>query len=466
LGPDSYGLYTAVLTYVGVFALVFNLGFEDLLNAKIPQNLEDKERISFIFSSFSLLRVAILLFGGITLYFLSEPIASIIGDPAAAHYLRISIPFFFFANLKTLFLYFFTGLFRFGTLAVGKAFASIAQVLGVIIVFNAGWGIEGLIYLLAIINVVLIALYFVFSYRHLSLKPFRKPDWGLFRSSLLFGLAVWVINLANFGLGKQSDIILMGIFDRPNSDIGFYQTAFGFCNTLNTLALGGFFGLSLTTLAAAFMKGKRVLGKAWAIFIKVISFTVSPGLLFTIILAKPIIIGLFGEEYAPAIVPYQVFASIMLAARYLGGKSHLVALYAAGREKIGFVTRLVIGSVNIGLNLILIPKWGALGALIGTGTSEVFMSLAEMIAVSRITGTRFPIKFQSILLVCSLLASIPLFFIKIESLLLTAILGILYYLLTIALLWLFKPLSQEDIETVSSVNSSLAKAAALFAKKG
>ncbi|MCP4231367.1 MAG: oligosaccharide flippase family protein, partial [bacterium] len=135
LGPDLYGLYTAVLTYVGLFALVFSLGFEDLLNAKIPQDLENKERISFLFSSFSLLRVAILFLAGIILYLLAEPISRIIGDPAAEHYLRISIPFFFFANIKTLFAYFFTGLFRFGTLAIGKAFASIAQVIGVVIVF-------------------------------------------------------------------------------------------------------------------------------------------------------------------------------------------------------------------------------------------------------------------------------------------------------------------------------------------
>ncbi|MCP4229341.1 MAG: oligosaccharide flippase family protein, partial [bacterium] len=324
----------------------------------------------------------------------------------------------------------------------------------------------GLVYLLAIINIALITIYLAFGYRYLSIESFKEPEWGLLKSSVLFGLTVWLINLANFGLGKQSDIVLMGVFNRPNSDIGFYQTAFGFCNTLNTLALGGFFGLSLTSLAAAFSKGKHVLGKAWVILIKVGSVIVSPGLLFTIIFAKPIIIGLFGEEYESAVALYQVFASIMLAARYLGGKSHLVALYAAGREKIGFVTRLVIGSVNIGLNVILIPRWGALGALIGTGVSEVLMSFAEMIAVSRITKTRFPIKFQSVLLFSSLLASLPLFFINIESLLLTAILGILYYLVTVLLLWLFKPLEEDDVDLISSINPFLGRAAGLFVKKG
>jgi len=462
LGPESFGLYTTVMTFAGLFALLSNFGFEEVLNANIPKLSDFRERAAFLFSSILGTRIVILSSISFAVYFLAGPISVLIDTPIVEEYLRVSIPFLFFANIVSVFTFLYTGLFRFGTLATGKILLLVLQLIGVLIVFKLGWGIGGLIYVLGAVNACLLVLYFVLGYRYIS---FKKTEGVVLKRLFLFGLTIWLINLATFGLGKQSDIILMGVFRIAKAEIGFYQTAFSLCNTLNTLALGGFFGLSFSMFASASTKNKEVLARAWSIIVKSMVGIMAPGLFFTIIFAGPIITGLYGEAYRPAVILYQVFASFMLFARFLGGKNHMIVLYALEKQKIGFIIRLIIGLFNVAINIFLISHWGALGALIGTGLAGVLTSLTELIIVIRIAKSKYPVKFMIKLLISSVIAILPFLFIDPKSIWLVVTCGIVYYIITAITLWLFKPLDEGDVSTLQGINPKIGALATAFMKR-
>lgn len=462
LGPESFGLYTTVFAIAGVFALVSNLGFEEILNTYIPRYRDFRSRAAYLFSTVLSARIIILSAGSFALYFLAGPISELIDTPVVAYYLRISLPFLFIGNITTVFTFLYTGLFRFGTLAAGKAILLVLQLAGVILIFEFGYGIDALIYLLVIINAVLLIFYFILGYKYIS---FKRTDGVVLKKLFLFGLTVWLINLATFGLGKQSDIILMGVFKIGNDQVGYYQTAFGLCNTLNTLGLGGLFGLSLSVYASASNDSIEKLARMWNVVLKFSTAIMAPGLLFTIVFADSILVGLYGVEYRPGVILYQIFASFMLFARYLGGRSHTIALYALDKQNTVFIIRLILGVFNISVNAFLIPKWGAMGALIGTGFSALLTSLVELIVVSRLIGASYPFSYMAKILISSLIAIVPFSILFPRQLWVVTVCGILFYGIVVIILWLLKPLDRNDVDSLAGVNVFAGKVAAKFEKR-
>lgn len=88
-----------------------------------------------------------------------------------------------------------------------------------------------------------------------------------------------------------------------------------------------------------------------------------------IILARPLVILLSGEHYLPAVKSMQVISPILLIISF-GSLAGVQILPAKGKEKISFYSYIIGAVTNVILNSILIPRYGALGAAIGTVGAE------------------------------------------------------------------------------------------------
>ena len=99
-----------------------------------------------------------------------------------------------------------------------------------------------------------------------------------------------------------------------------------------------------------------------------------------IILSKPLILLLSGEEYLPSILSMQIISPIVIIISF-GSLIGAQILPAIGKEKISFYSYIVGAITNISLNVIFIPKLGASGAAIGTVFAEFAVTLIQILYV-------------------------------------------------------------------------------------
>jgi O-antigen/teichoic acid export membrane protein len=104
-----------------------------------------------------------------------------------------------------------------------------------------------------------------------------------------------------------------------------------------------------------------------------------------VIFFAPVWLRLFGDRYAAEGVPVvAVLAAAMLVATGCGMVDMVLAM--AGRTSWNLVNVLIALAVTVVLDLLLIPRYGALGAAIGLACSMVVNNLLPLIQVGRSAG--------------------------------------------------------------------------------
>jgi O-antigen/teichoic acid export membrane protein len=103
-----------------------------------------------------------------------------------------------------------------------------------------------------------------------------------------------------------------------------------------------------------------------------------------VILLAPTYLRIFGEHYASGATVVVVLASAMLIATGCGMVDMVLAM--AGRTSWNLVNVLIALTVTIGLDVLLIPRFGALGAAIGLACAMLANNLLPLIQVGRAVG--------------------------------------------------------------------------------
>ncbi|HMQ30939.1 MAG TPA: flippase [Chloroflexaceae bacterium] len=154
---------------------------------------------------------------------------------------------------------------------------------------------------------------------------------------------------------------------------------------LNQLVLTSFALLFTPVASRLFARNDReginTLYWQTAVWIAVVSF---PIFALSFSLAEPLTLTLFGERYADsaAILAALSFGYYINAAFGQNG----LALKVVGRLRYIVLLNIAAALVNFGLNLLLIPRYGALGAAIGTAIALVVHNIFKQIGLSFDTG--------------------------------------------------------------------------------
>lgn len=96
---------------------------------------------------------------------------------------------------------------------------------------------------------------------------------------------------------------------------------------------------------------------------------------------SPLILAAYGPQYASywRVVPVLVLALLVNAA---AGPTQ-TALLMAGRSKLELLNNVVVLALNVGLNIVLIPRYGIYGAAIATATAITSFNLIRLVQVWR-----------------------------------------------------------------------------------
>jgi len=146
------------------------------------------------------------------------------------------------------------------------------------------------------------------------------------------------------------------------------------------------FTLLFTPLAARLFarndrKGLNDLYWQTAIWIAVFTF---PIFALTSSLARPLTVLLFGPRYEPSAIYLALLSIAYYVNSAFGFNGLTLKVYGLLRYIVG--VNLAVMIVNLGLNLLLIPRYGALGAAIGTSATLIVFNVLKQVGLGLGTG--------------------------------------------------------------------------------
>ncbi len=187
------------------------------------------------------------------------------------------------------------------------------------------------------------------------LKGPLKVSWDIFRDHLRYGFKAYVAAFFGFLL-LRVDILMVQYISGPK-DTGYYSMSSTMADYLYLLPMtvGTILFPNLSSLPSKlemWRRTQKVCGILTLVFIPVV--------LLSILLAKPIVVLLYGKAFEPAVFPYQILACAMI---FYGINTVLSNFLAAtGFPWFSVYVWIAALIVNVGLNLFLIPKYGPAGA--------------------------------------------------------------------------------------------------------
>ncbi len=341
-------------------------------------------------------------------------------------------------------------------------------VLGIsFVVLQLGWGINSVLWTLALCSILNAVAFVIWQARLIFTRgaTYKQPLLPLIR----LGLSAWQTNLIQGALLKQVSVILLGIFAvstiQSHINTGYFNLSFQLADGANLLLVAGFGGVGGAALAAAFVgHNNERLSRSWQALIKIETLLAAPGLVFCLFNSSNIVHTLYGSKYDTVGPLFAIFLLFNIFVRVLGTTVHQYALYVTGKARLVVLSQWVglIGVVGIGV--LLIPGYGAAGALIADGISRILSGGLMLAFLWNALPHKYPLGFSLRFLLALIIAVLPGLLWHPTSRILLVVSGVLFLVLCAALLLVIKPLTNEDIVMIGGLNPRLARYLKWFAR--
>jgi Membrane protein involved in the export of O-antigen and teichoic acid len=471
LGPGQYGIYSIVQTAMNTLLYVLALGLEDAIATFVPRTIAERGNAAASQLTRYLLTVrlavlavsvVVMLFGLPVLSTLSgliplagaQSFAASINNPVIREY---SIPIAFYilgtgvSNLL-------------GALCSAQMRSHIVLVVGGIsqllllllgyVLLRMGWGVTGILWLQA-----MVALFYAVAcaiwqapFLRVTLKSYHPAVKDLFRLSL----SAWVTNFASGALLKQVSIILLGIYAVSVVQIGYFNLSFQLADAANTLLVAGFLGVGGSALSAAFAGDNHDrLGKTWQALIKIETLIEAPALVFCLFNAENIAYTLYGPRFIGVGPLLVIFLFFNLLVRLMGSTIHQYSLYVTGKARYVVLSQWIGIAVIFVVGAVLVPLWGAAGALVADGISKAVTGLLLLIFILPGIPMHYAkevLLFTLRILLALVVAALPWLFWHPTSRVMLGVSGVIFIVLCIGTLLVIKPLTKKDMEMLGNLH--------------
>jgi O-antigen/teichoic acid export membrane protein len=462
-GPEVYGLFSLAVMIAGWFIVVSLLGFSTGLIRYIPLYRGKKEyaKIKHVFKLSFKISFLLSIAAALVLFFSASFISiNIFHNAELALFLKIFaflIPIAVFSNL---FLAAIKGFEKVSWyLLIFNILQDTVKVIALLLFILIGLKITSVIfsYFLGFLMVLLVS-YLVCKYKlpqifgkyYLSKQAKRKinKDFFLYSAPLLFsGLIVNVLFWTDsFFIGRLMDA----------TSVGLYNVAIPIAMLMG-FAPGLFTQLFFPMITREFSKGNlkimKELSQQVGKWIFVINF---PIFLLMFLFPGTIINILFGPEYVVAEGPLRILViGGFISYSFFISQNLLLAI---GKSKLILVDMAGALAVSIILNLLLIPRYGLIGAALSSTAARLILGGALFLQAKHyLTIIPFRKKIIKIILV-TIIPFFLLIYLKGSmqpGLIYLIIAGLLFLLVYIVLILITKCLDKNDFEILKSLRNKI-----------
>lgn len=374
LGANEYGVFSYAIGLVGFFSIFADVGINSILTREAVQNPENR---SDYFATAFWLKLVLLVVTSTLVISLAPHFSKI---EAAVALIPIIIFLSIFDGIRELAIAFvratekmeiealiiiLTNIFITVAGFIALFYSPTVKTFAVTYVGSAGIG--------TLISVIMLRKEFAKIFSHFRMELIRPIVNAATPIALVALAGIFMVN---------TDVLMLGWL-RTAQEIGFYSSAQKIFQTLNTLP---------SILASAFFPTiSRLVGQKKNDEVKYLTEKGVTSLLLLsvplaiggIILAKPIIILLYGPAYAPATVVFQIFVAtaIFFPSALI---SNLVLAYNKQKDVVKFI--FLANFANILLNLFLIPRFGIAGASVATCIAQTVSVFAVWTIVKKVNN--------------------------------------------------------------------------------
>ncbi len=435
LGPEGFGRYSTVLAFFAFFSALADLGMGMITVREISrENANEQKILGNVFS------LRLLSSFGV---FLLSPIIILFFDYSQD--LKAGILIGAFAIVFSTMSLVLNGVFQkrvaMHRVAMVEFIGKVLQVSFVAFAIMSDWGF------LAVVSSLLVSMgfnavtVFLLSRRYVSAAlRFDTSYWKEFlRESYPMGITA-IITFLYF----KFDTILLSVF-QSSTDVGIYNVAYKVMENLvffPAMLAGLIIPLLSHTIRSDRAKFETIAKKTFKVFFII----VTPTLVGTMFLADDIIRIVSGESFVASIPVLEILV-FSLAFIFFGHYFNMIVLVSNAQKKLMWALSLA-AVFNIGINLFLIPRFSYMGSATASLLTEMLVVVLSA-SIAWKSAAFFP-GFSGIGRIFLAGFGMGVFLFFFDKTMPFLVLGFAAVFLYLALLWLFRGVSRDEIDIILS----------------
>jgi len=398
LGGDDYGALSGLLNLNAMVVLFAALGLENTLLRFLPEAIArggaaaEKKLVA----QSSLIRLAVSALAGALLWILARPLAGlIVHNPEQAYLVKIVALMVIGLGFQNLMSRVLVARYEQRFINLIQAGLTAAYVALAALVVYLGGGVAGVLWCLTALYAITLLL-FVYRLRRPNAMAgeIREPAAPISAGRLLrFSGYLYLYSVLHFAFEKGMDVLLLGALRDELIEVTWYVLAYNFAYfAVNFFSAAFSEGFTLAMIGEVVAQGDtQKLRAIFGVFMEYLYIFIFPIVIGGIIVGPDLMRLMYGQVAEGSIAP-MIILFIGLAVSKMGG---ITANFLQGldQEKALVKARLLFASVNLVLDLILIPFLGAVGPAIGTSVAVICGIAYEWRIVHRLIQPVYPWRF-------------------------------------------------------------------------
>ncbi|HUL45316.1 MAG TPA: oligosaccharide flippase family protein [Bacteroidota bacterium] len=388
IGTEQYGMYGSLINIQSIIALVVSLGLESVLSRFVPQLASEQDYGKLHSLLRRVVRVrALILIPVCILFLLTADLlsADLFHGTLSGFYLRLVVALIAVVSFHTIFRAFLDLFYHLRFIALLDIVMQASYLVIAFILVQNGYGLTGVLCTLIGVNSIGLIVLFLKYRRELSLLPPPSGSSKVARGEVFrYSGTLYVLTLLTYVLGKGMDVLLIGILVGDLKQVAFYLIAFNIATyavSVMDMAVSGSFVASLIVEART-QGNAGMLRKIYGGMFELIYLFIVPIAVGGIILRNDIVQLLYTAQNLAAASMLVIF----LVSMSIGKLSSIAStfLVLTDKERTITVARSMFGVANFVLDILLIPRFGAFGAVAATGFVMILATIYESTLLFRL----------------------------------------------------------------------------------
>lgn len=376
----EYGIISFFFSILSVLILISGLGI-NVSAAKYTAQYNKSEKLISVLNSGIKLRIIASLIFAFIIILTYKHLAVIIMKPELSSLLLISVPLLFLKGLLAFLKNIFVGLHRLKYSFVINLLESILKLLLIILFFNfATASLLTIISVYTLATLLSVIVGFLLLYRnYYTIDRYNKVKIKFENDIINYSIPLFFISIGVI-IASDIDIIMLGLLS-TNEEVGYYSIS---KHIITKLPLMSF--IIATGVMPIFAKfdnnNRKKLTKFLYSLLRIMLIVYSVIFLLMFLLSPYFIPFIFGTQYQNAIQIFQYLLPYSFIYSFSIVLSAFLTYQGLAKKR---VKNLIFSTIlNITLNYILIPKYGAIGAAISTSISYFPYVLLNWMDVRRV----------------------------------------------------------------------------------
>ncbi len=377
LGVEKFGLWSFFFSTLSIILLFSYWGINTSAMKYVAEH-NKTEKLSSVLKSSVKLRILLSLVFSIVLLILYKPLAMLIDRPEMENLFLLAVPLIFLSGLSEYLKAVFIGLHRNKyNLIINFIEYGLKLIFAILfLMFSASLASVVNSYSLALLITATVGFCLLYFNFYRGAGPSNENfDKEIFRYSVpLFFVSV------GFWIATSLDTVMIG-FLRGDYEVGIYSVAKELITNIPHIAIAISMGV-MPLFANMNMENKETLKKLFYKLLKINTVVFGSITSLIIFFSRFFIPLIYGENYAESVLPLRLLMPYLIMFSYSIFLSSLLDYRGLAKKRAVNLSISII--LNIILNFVLIPRYGASGAAIATSISYVPYLFLNWIEVKKV----------------------------------------------------------------------------------